>query len=356
MTKVFLNTLFVGTQDAYLHLENDQVFVLGPRPDTNDEEEGTGRRPRLLAVPLHHLGSIVVFGRVAASFPLMARCADDGRAFTLMTEYGRFRARIQGKTSGNVLLRKAQYDHCTDPDRTFATAQLIVAGKLQNARQVLLRAAREAKSPLKEPFVREADAHASLIESLPSARTMDEQRGAEGLAAQGYFGVFDAMITQQRTDFRFDGRSRRPPRDRTNALLSFLYSLWTNDCVAALEGVGLDPQFGILHVLRPGRPALALDLVEEFRSVVLDRMCLSLINLRQVTSQDFTVREGGSVMLSEDGRKKVLVAYQKRKQQEVRHALFKERVPIGLLPHVQARLLARVFRGDVPHYVPYSPV
>lgn len=286
----------------------------------------------------------------------MARCADDGRAFTLMTEYGRLRARVQGKTTGNVLLRKAQYDHCTDPDRTFATAQQIVAGKLQNTRQVLLRAAREAKSTPREPFVREAEAHASLIETLPSARTMDELRGAEGLAAQGYFDVFDAMITQQRTDFRFDGRSRRPPRDRTNALLSLLYSLWTNDCVAALEGVGLDPQFGILHVLRPGRPALALDLIEEFRSVVLDRLCLSLINLRQITAQDFTRREGGSVLLSDEGRKKVLVAYQQRKQQEVRHALFQEKVPIGLLPHVQARLLARVFRGDVPQYVPYRPV
>jgi CRISPR-associated protein Cas1 len=355
VTKVFLNTLFVGTQDAYIHLENDQVFVLGPRAETTGDDEGTGKRPKLLAVPLHHLGSIVLFGRVSASFPLMARCADDGRCLTLMTEYGRFRARVQGKTSGNVLLRKAQYDYCTDPDRALDCARRIVAGKLQNARQVLLRATREAKAPLVEAFAKEAEAHRSVIESLPMATTMDGLRGAEGIAAQGYFDVFDAMVTQQRADFRFEGRSRRPPRDRTNALLSLLYSLWTNDCVAALEGVGLDPQFGILHVLRPGRPALALDLVEEFRSIVLDRLCLSLINLRQVTAKDFVVRDGGSVLLSDEGRKKVLVAYQKRKQQEVGHALLKEKVAIGLLPHIQARLLARVFRGDLPHYVPYSP-
>ncbi|RYZ15146.1 MAG: CRISPR-associated endonuclease Cas1, partial [Myxococcaceae bacterium] len=229
----------------------------------------------------------------------------------------------------------------------------------QNARQVLLRGARDldAAGRLESAAIvrAAAEAHADGILRLPEAMTTDEVRGVEGLAAQAYFGAFDHLVTAGRTEFRFGGRSRRPPLDRANCLISFLYSLWTNDCVSALESVGLDPQFGYLHVLRPGRPALALDLVEEFRSVVLDRLALSLINRRQVVADDFDVREGGAVMLTDDGRKKVLQAYMKRKTLEVPHALFVERVPIGLLPHVQARLLARCLRGDLEVYIPYAP-
>ena len=343
MTKVFLNTLYVGTQNAVVRLDNDQVKV---------ELEGE----KLLQVPLHHLGSIVLFGLVHPTVPLMARCADDGRTLAFMTEWGRFRARVQGKTSGNVLLRKAQYDFHANNALSLEHGRKIVAGKLQSARLVLLRAAREAKPSLRDGFDAAVEVHESALSALPGCLTLDEVRGQEGMAAQEYFEVFDGMITAQRTDFRFDGRSRRPPRDSVNCLMSFLYSLWVNDTVSALEGVGLDPQFGILHVLRPGRPALALDLVEEFRSVVLDRLCLSLINRRQVSAGSFVVREGGSVMLTDEGRKEVLVAYQRRKQQEVKHPGFKEKVPIGLLPHVQARILARVFRGDLEHYHPYRPV
>ncbi|QYK56549.1 MAG: type I-C CRISPR-associated endonuclease Cas1 [Fimbriimonadaceae bacterium] len=367
MTKVFLNTLYVGTDGAYCRLENDQVFVEVPEaasPSAEsgpslESEEGAGggllRRKVALKVPLHHLGAIVLFGRVAASFPLLGRCATDGRALVLMNPNGRFVARVQGKTSGNVLLRKAQYDFHNDEGLCFDFVLRVVAAKLQNARQVLLRAAREGKEPSRAAFESAAGQTASLLAQLAHVQTIDEARGIEGMAAQVYFGVFDAMITSQRVDFRFDGRSRRPPRDRANCLLSFLYSLWTNDCTSALEGVGLDPQFGILHVLRPGRPGLGLDLVEEFRAIVLDRLALSLINRKQLTAEDFKVRPGGSVMLTDDGRKKLLVAYQKRKQVEVRHAMFKERVPIGLLPHVQARIMARCFRGDIPHYIPYEP-
>lgn len=356
MTKIFLNTLFVGTEGAYLRLENDQVFVETPLDENEQDEEEWIKRKVALKVPLHHLGNITIFGRVGLSTPLMMRCADDGRGITLMTEYGRFRARVEGKTSGNVLLRKAQYDSHNDETFCLHLCRTLVAAKLQNSRQVLLRAAREAKSEsAKQALAIASDLHDDHVLRLSSASMINEVRGIEGSAAQAYFDVFDSMILAQRTDFKFETRSRRPPRDRMNCLLSFVYSLWTNDCVAALEGVGLDPQFGVLHVLRPGRPSLALDLVEEFRSVFLDRLCLSLVNRKQITADDMTMRDGGSVSLTEDGRKKLLIAYQKRKQEEVRHPLFKEKVAIGLLPHVQARILARHLRGDIPEYVPYQP-
>jgi CRISPR-associated protein Cas1 len=357
MTKIFLNTLYVGAEGAYLRLENDQVFVETPIEETMVLKDQECMKPKVsLKVPLHHLGSIVVFGRVVISTPLMLRCADDGRTVTFMTEYGRFRARVQGKTSGNVLLRKAQYQcHC-DEVICLNLCKSIVAAKFQNSRQVILRSARDAKSDnSKNALVSAAQLHHDLVIRLSECNTINEVRGIEGSAAQSYFNVFDEMILAQRTEFKFESRSRRPPKDRVNCILSFLYSLWTNDCIAALEGVGLDPQFGVLHVLRPGRPSLALDLVEEFRSVFLDRLCLSLVNRKQITAQDMVKREGGSVSLTEEGRKKLLVAYQRRKQEEVRHPLLKEKVEIGLLPHIQARILARHLRGDFPEYIPYQP-
>lgn len=342
MIKTFLNTLFVGTQGAYVHLDGDTVRV-----KLEDE--------KLLQVPLHHLGSICVFGQVTVSLPLMARCADDGRSLVILTEYGRFKARLVGKTSGNVLLRKAQYDFHSDGGKCLDFAKAVVAGKLQNSRQVLMRAAREVKESDREALGDAAANVVAYLDVLQRAESLDEVRGVEGLAAQCYFEQFDAMITAQRTEFRFEGRSRRPARDRVNALLSFLYTLWTNDCVSALEGVGLDPQFGILHALRPGRPGLALDLVEEFRSVIVDRLCLTLINRKQVQAEDLVVREGGSVLLTDEGRKKVLTAYQTKKQQEVKHRYLKQKIPIGLLPHVQSRLMARFLRSEVPAYFPYQP-
>ena len=346
MTKQFLNTLFIGTEGAHARLENDQVKV---------ELEGE----KLLTVPLHHIGSIVLFGVCTASAPLMMRCADDGRAFVLLDRGGRFRARLQGKTSGNVLLRKVHYECHRDEAFVLNLSRQFVAGKLQNARLNLLRSARDLQAANRaeaaEVVRAAAQLHSDSLGRLVDAVTMDELRGVEGITAQAYFDVFDQLITAQRTDFRFDGRSRRPPRDRVNCLISFLYSLWTGDCVSALEGVGLDPQFGFLHVLRPGRPALALDLVEEFRSVVLDRLALTLINRKEIQATDFQCRDGGAVLLTDDGRKKVLTAYQKRKQIEVPHRLFAEKVPIGLLPHVQARILARHLRGDIDAYEPYVP-
>ncbi len=346
MTRELLNTLFIGTEGAHARLDNDQVRV---------ELEGE----KLAAVPLHHLGGIVLFGACTATTSLMVRCAEDGRAFVLLDRAGRFRARVQGKTTGNVLLRKAQYATHADAQASREVCRRVVAGKAQNARLVLMRGARDLdgarRSDAAAEVRRAAEAIAHLLPGLPGCQTDDEVRGIEGMCAQAYFQAFDHLVTSQRTDFRFEGRSRRPPLDRTNCLLSFLYSLWTNDCVTALEGVGLDPQLGFLHVPRPGRPALALDLVEELRAPVVDRLALTLINRKQIQADDFEVRAGGAVMLTEDGRKKVLAENQRRKQVEVPHRMLKQKVPIGLLPHLQARLLARHLRGDTPHYEPYVP-
>lgn len=343
MTRQFLNTLYIATEGAHARLENDQVKV---------ELEGE----KLITVPIHHLGAMVVYGVATVSPPLFMRFADEGRSVVFLDRGGRFRARLEGKRSGNILLRKAQYDYQTETSRCLSFAKNVVAGKIQNSRQVLMRAARDAKDERREVLEAARDDLTDYLQMLPDCATLDMVRGIEGTAAQSYFGAFDSMISHQRTDFRFGGRSRRPPRDRVNALLSFVYSLCTSDCVSALESVGLDPQYGILHAMRPGRPALALDLIEEFRAILCDRLVLNLINRKQITAGDVTERAGGAVILTDDGRKKVLVEYQRRKHTEVGHALFSESVPLGLLPFVQARLMARVFRGDVAAYVPYQPV
>jgi CRISPR-associated protein Cas1 len=267
---------------------------------------------------------------------------------------------LVGPECGNVLLRKAQYTAHADQDRTVAIARPIVAGKIKNARQTVLRAARDAISAQRTGEAAVLSSHAELmagyLQALPQMETLDGIRGIEGQAAACYFGVFGLMITREKEAFAFKNRTRRPPRDRVNALLSFVYSLLTADCVAALSGVGLDPQFGYLHCIRPGRPALALDLMEEFRSCMADRLILSLINLRQIGPEDFELRPGGeeeSVMLTEHGRKTVLTAYQNRKKEEVSHPLLKQKTPFGLVPHLQARLLSRHLRGDLPAYIPY---
>jgi len=342
-----LNTLYVFTQGAYVHLEGETVRV-----DLKDQ--------RLKQTPLHHLGSIVTFGLVTVSPYLMHRCAEDGRAITFMDVNGRFLARVEGATSGNVLLRKAQYETHRDDSAAAAVARCIVAGKLQNCRAVLLRAIREAGEGQRateavQQLNQAAGAIAGQLKSLPEARSLDAVRGAEGHGSAAYFEAFDALITRQRTHFRFNVRSRRPPKDRVNALLSFLYALLMNDCRAACEGVGLDPQFGFLHAIRPGRPALALDLMEEFRAPLADRLALTLINRKQIAPEDFHQRPGGAVLLNEEGRKKVVTAYQQRKQTEISHPLMKTTVPLGVVPHLQARILARALRGDIPHYTPFIP-
>lgn len=336
-----LNTLYVTTQGAVVRLERDTVRVV------IDGEP----RARL---PLIRLQAIVVFGRVTVTTALIHRCAEDGRSVVWLTRTGRFRARLTGRTLGNVLLRRAQHQLLDSPEGTLALARQCVAGKLQNARTLLLRAARDIPEGVEQDEVREAARSlGALLADARTAANLDRLRGLEGLGARTYFGVFGHMVRVARPVFTPGGRTRRPPRDRANALLSFCYVLLRAECEAALEGVGLDPQVGYLHGLRPGRPALALDVMEELRPAIADRTVLRMINRRQVRAEHFDSRPGGAVTLSEEGRRVVLAAYEKRKEGLTLHRLLKERIPTGLVPHVQARLLARHLRGDLAHYVPH---
>lgn len=342
MSYTLLNTLYVMTTGSYLHLDNDTVRI--------EIERETKFR-----VPLHHLGAIVCTGDILISPALVGRCAADGIGMTLLDRNGRFRARIEGPISGNVLLRQAQFDIARDTQRTVAIARNIVAGKLRNSRTMLQRCAREAKSD-DDRIVLDAAVlkFEASLRAVTVAGNLDELRGVEGEAARGYFAAINHGIrTDQREAFAMDGRSRRPPRDRFNAVLSFLYTLLTHACRGALETVGLDPQVGFLHALRPGRPALALDLVEEFRSVIADRMALTLVNRGQLKADDFRIAEGGAVLMSDDSRRTVSIAWQEKKQETLVHPLLDTEVPIGLLPQLQARLLARTLRGETEGYLPF---
>ncbi len=336
-----LNTLYVTTPESYLHLENDTVRI---------EVEHETR----LRVPLHHVGSLVCFGNVKLSTPLMHRLADDGIGLVLLDANGRFKARLEGPVSGNVLLRQAQHACSAKPAFALGIARCCVAGKIKNARQVLQRGAREAKDPTEAAkLARVADDLAASLRALPAATDLDTLRGVEGEAARQYFSGLNLIIRPEaREAFQMDGRSRRPPRDRVNALLSFLYSMLMNDCRSATEAAGLDPQVGFLHALRPGRAALALDLMEEFRAIA-DRVALTLINRNQINAGDFVEREGGAVLLEGDARKAVVVAWQERKQEEITHPLLEQAIPLGMIPLVQARLLARSLRGEMPEYLPF---
>ena len=336
-----LNTLYVTLPESYVHLDNNTVRL---------EVEHETR----LRVPLHHLGAVVCFGHVSVSLPLMHRLAEDGVALVLLDTNGRFKARLEGAVSGNVLLRQAQYRLAGDPEFALGVARNCIAGKVRNCRQVLLRGARESKvEDDAAVLARGANNLAASLRALPTADDLDTLRGIEGEAARQYFAALNFLVRPAaREVFRMDERTRRPPRDRVNALLSFLYSLLMNDCRSAIEAAGLDPQIGFLHAVRPGRAALALDLMEEFRCFA-DRLALSLINRGQIGADDFVEREGGAVLLEGDARKAVLVAYQERKQENLSHPLLAETVPFGLLPHVQARLLARTLRGDTDQYLPY---
>lgn len=336
-----LNTLYLTTEGAYLRLDHDTLRV---------EVE----RETKLQVPIHHLGGIVCFGDVLVSPAALARCAQDGRFVVFLDRNGRFQARVEGPISGNVLLRCAQHAAMGNAGKTLTIARHIVGGKIQNSRQIVLRAARETDDPSDGETLRQtAESLANVLGRVPLAEDLDFLRGLEGEAARKYFATFDRMVREDRATFTLNGRNRRPPTDPVNALLSFLYALLMNDCVAALEGVGLDPQMGYLHALRPGRAALALDLMEELRSVFADRLALTLINRKQVAAGQFHARPGGAVHLEDAARKEVTVAYQKRKQEEITHPVLDQKMPLGLVPHVQARLLARVLRGDLEAYPPF---
>jgi len=336
-----LNTLYIQHQGAYLNLENDTVRV---------QIEGQSR----LQMPLIRLNGIVTFGQVSMSPFLIHRCAEDGRSVVWLTRTGRFRARLAGPMQGNVLLRRAQHAALSDSEITVAVARQMVAAKIQNSRNLLIRAARNTSDTAARGVISLAvDDMAGVLPHLREVILLDTIRGIEGEAARTYFSVFNYLLRSDDPAFLFNGRSRRPPMDRPNAVLSFLYSILTGECVAALESVGLDPQVGFLHALRPGRPALALDLMEEFRAPLVDRLVLNLLNLRQLQVHHFEEMPGGGIYLTEDGRKVVLAVWQERKEEQVEHRALRERVPMGLLPYVQARLLARHLRGDLKSYPPY---
>lgn len=336
--KKLLNTLFVTLQGSSVVKEGENVVVR-----ENDDVR--------LRVPVHGLGGLVTFGQVWCSPQLLSLCAERGVGVSFLSENGRFLARVTGPASGNVLLRRTQYRWADDPERSVAVARDMLTGKLANARRVLLRARRDHKEKTDADGLEQGAARmAECIGRLSCVGALEQLRGIEGEGANVYFSLFDALITSQEPSFRFTTRSRRPPLDPVNCVLSFVYTLLMHDARSALEGVGLDPAVGFLHRDRPGRAGLALDLMEELRPVLADRVALSLFNLGQLRAKDFHHEEGGAVLLRDDARKQVLVAYQKRKQEEIIHPFLNERVELGLLCHVQALLLARHIRGDLDGY------
>jgi CRISP-associated protein Cas1 len=336
--KPLLNTLFVTTQGAYLSREGLTVAVLV------DEQTRT-------RIPIHTLSGIVCFGVVSCSPFLLQLAAEHGVSVAFCTVHGRFIGRMQGPVSGNVLLRRRQYEVSEHARLGAKVACSVVSAKLANSRAVLLRASRDSENAAhKADLDFAARRLRRILDELEGSHELDLIRGMEGDAASTYFSAFDHLVLADKERFFFRGRSRRPPLDNLNALLSFLYTLLANDTVAALESVGLDPQVGFLHRDRPGRPSLALDLMEELRAVLADRLALSLINLRQIASTGFRTTESGGVVMDDATRKQVLIQWQLRKAEEITHPFLGERLPLGLVPYVQALLLARHLRGDLDGY------
>ena len=339
--KKHLNTLFVTTEGAYLKKDGQAVVV-------------SIEKQNKLRLPLHNLDGIVCMGHIMCSPSLMAACAKAGVTISFLTPYGGFQAAVTGYTSGNVLLRRTQYRQADDPESTLAVARQFVSAKIANSRSVLLRAARDTRDQENRQALQKVAKRMGFdVEMACNARTLDSLRGTEGESANTYFSVFGCMMSGHVKGFEFQHRSRRPPLDRINALMSFLYSMLTHDARSACEATGLDPQVGFLHRDRPGRPSLALDLIEEFRAFIADRLVLSLLNRKQIQAKDFDMTESGAVLLKDKSRKTVLAAYQKRKQDVITHPFLDEKTTIGLLIHLQARLLARYLRGDLDAYPPF---
>jgi CRISPR-associated protein Cas1 len=360
------NTLYLTTRGSYLSRDHLTLLAEVPvyPPDLPEAERSREKATdwRKLSIPIHHLESVCVFGASTVSPPTLDLCWEHGVAVNFLSEYGHFQARLTGVADTSVTLRRVQFRAADDPGRCAAIARQIVAGKIQNSRNSLLRAARETDSEeeqarlqtVVEGLARQVRRLAEFeISHLPSQ--IDEVRGAEGMASQQYFSVFTLLLKQQREVFAFTARTRRPPRDRINCLLSFLYALVRHDCVAALTSIGLDPFVGFLHADRPNRPSLALDLMEEFRPWLGDRLAVTLINRQQVGPDDFVVREGGAVEFTEAGRKRVITAYQHRKQEMMNHPLLEQNLRLAQMPFIQARILARHLRGDLQDYLPLVP-
>lgn len=335
------NTLFVTTQGSYLAKERTNIAIFV-------------KKEKIFSIPIHTLDSVVCFGNVSCSPFLMGHCSDNGVSLSFHKENGRFLARAVGRQSGNVLLRRAQHNKTMSCKCPVEFSRIIISAKISNCRCVVQRFRRDHGSDSNSEELKKIEAQLSYnLKSLAVANDIDVLRGIEGESASYYFGIFPKMILGDGSTFTFNGRTRRPPKDSVNALLSFLYSLLTNDYYSACESVGLDPQMGFLHADRPGRPSLALDLMEELRPILADRIALSLINRKQVSEKGFRYEETGGVTMNDETRKQVIVSYQKRKEEQIMHPFLNERITIGLIPFIQARLLARWIRDDLDAYPPF---
>lgn len=336
-----LNTLYVTLSDTYLALDGENVIV-------RKEEEIK------LRMPLHNLEGIVAFGYTGASPALMGKCAEKNIALTFLTANGKFLARVSGKSRGNVILRREQYRIADTSEQGLSIAKNCIVGKVYNSRHVLARAARDYPQRIDvEGITRIVNQLADSIVRIRNAESMEQLRGFEGEAASSYFSVFNDLILQQKEDFVFETRNRRPPTDFVNAMLSFAYTLLMHDVEAALETVGLDSYVGFLHTDRPGRASLALDMMEELRPVLADRFVISLINKKIINAKGFEYRENGAVLMDNDTRRSFLKQWQERKQEKIKHPFLEESIEWGLIPYVQAMLLARYIRGDVDEYPPF---
>jgi CRISP-associated protein Cas1 len=333
-----LNTLYVTTPESYLSRDGENIVI---KVDNKEK----------FRIPVHNVEGIVSFGYMGASPSLIALCAERNVAMSFVSEGGRFLGRFTGEVSGNVLLRRKQYRMADDEKFSLEIARLFIAGKVMNCRTVLQRILRDHPANIKTETMEKAiDGLLNKQKKVLQAKSLGELRGHEGESAFTYFSVFDHLILHQKEDFRMEGRTRRPPMDNVNALLSFSYMLLMHEVRAALESVGLDPCVGFLHVDRPGRQSLALDLMEEFRPFLSDRVVLSLINRKQVNGKGFVKQSAGGILMDDETRKEVITAWQKRKQEEIIHPFLNEKVSIGLLPYCQALLLARYLRGDLDNY------
>lgn len=336
-----LNTLFITTQGSYIAREGATLLI-------RVEHETRNR------FPIVQLQGIICFGQVSISPPAMGLCAEHGVTVSFLSERGKYIARVVGPVSGNVILRRTQYRYADDLEASLLIARNMIAGKLVNCRNMLMRAAREREDVSSKAVLSSAaKAFTRHLHKMTEVDSLEILRGKEGEASLDYFSVFDHFIVSDKDTFFFKKRSRRPPRDNVNALLSFLYTLLAHDVVSALESVGLDPAVGFLHRDRPGRPSFALDLMEELRPALADRLVIALINRQQVQAKGFFQTESGGVVMDKETRKTVLVAWQERKQEEIRHPFINERIKIGLIPYVQALLFARFLRGDIEAYPPF---
>lgn len=333
-----LNTLYVTTPDSYLARDGENVVIRVAESEK-------------FRIPVHNIEGIVTFGYTGASPALLGLCAERNVGLSFLTEHGRFWGRLSGPVKGNVLLRRKQYRMADNREEALSVSRLLIAGKIANCRNVVQRVLRDHGNESNNKALSEASSQLEIRQKQAlKATDPDMLRGIEGYAANTYFAVFNHFIVSQGGDFNMNGRTRRPPKDNVNALLSFVYTLLAHEVQSALETVGLDPYVGFLHTDRPGRPGLALDLMEEFRPYLADRLVLNLINRNQVKAKGFVNRDQSGILMDDDTRKEVLIAWQKRKQEDIQHPFLQESIPVGLLPYVQALLFSRYLRGDLDNY------